>query len=107
MFSFGDRQRVKQLLVERLRRYFASVPGASPEEFLLEAVAREIDHRERTLNNGQPCRASAESAHSSSQSTFRPSPKATLATDDIHPWLCEQLAKLHYQRQYHQAEWCW
>ena len=42
MVGFGERNRLKHQLAERLGSYFAQVPGASPEEFLLEAVRKEI-----------------------------------------------------------------
>lgn len=98
MIECGERNRLKQQLAERLGNYFAQVPGASPEEFLLEAVQKEIAFRENTLNGGQPWRAPADGPVPPT-SAFRPPPPQTLPPEAVHGWLCRRLAALPRQRR--------
>jgi hypothetical protein len=92
-------------LAERVQNYLRSVPGASPEQFLLEAVRKEIDHRERKLNRGKPWRSSPSQDPADSQ--FRPHPQDTLPTEAIHHWLCHRLLILYRQQQYRRARRGW
>src|SRR5262245_37364142 len=69
-------------LAERVRNYFARHPEVSREEFLLDAVGRELTLRDRPETNPEP--------------TVRP----PLTEEDIrlHARLNERLAALHYER---------
>lgn len=85
MFDFNSNQQVRQRLRERLRHYFASVPGSSPEEFLLTAVQKEIDLRESALGQRR-------------DPAFHPLPKETLPTEAVHGWLWQRLAAVGRER---------
>lgn len=107
MIHFSDRSRVKQQLVERLGNYFAQVPGASPEEFLLEAVRKEIAFREHTLNGGRPWEAPSDRS-TDRTSAFQPPPAQTLPAEAIHGWLCRRLARLPRRRhRSSRSGWFW
>jgi hypothetical protein len=109
MVGFGERNRLKHQLAERLGSYFAQVPGASPEEFLLEAVRKEIAFRENTLNGGRPWHAPA-GGPTQHASAFRPLPQQTLPPEAIHGWLCRRLARLPRRRRSRRssgARWFW
>jgi hypothetical protein len=69
-------------LAQRLLRYLDQHPEVSREEFLHEAVRREIDRRE-----GQGA-------------TRRPTTRTPLTAEDIriHAWLSDRLEMLHYER---------
>ncbi len=105
MVDFGERNRLKHQLAERLGNYFSQVPGASPEEFLLEAVRKEIALRENTLNGGHPWRAPT-GGPTHPTSAFRPPPQQTLPSEAIHGWLCRRLARLPRQRR-RSSRACW
>ena len=72
---------VKQL-AERVRHYLARHPDVSPEEFLLDALGREV-----TLREGPDTSPGAAS-------------RPPLTEEDIrlHVWLNERLAALHRER---------
>jgi hypothetical protein len=106
MVDPSNRSRVKQQLAERLGNYFAQVPGASPEEFLLEAVRKEIAYREHTLNGGQPWGAPA-AGPTYRTSAFQPPPPQTLPSEAIHGWLCRRLARLPRRRRASRLGWFW
>jgi len=80
-------------LTERVRYYFDQHPEVSRDEFLLEALRREIYFRERQ----EAGRLVGWQDHRSSRwSTARPRP-----TDEdvrMHAWLAERLAVLHHER---------
>jgi hypothetical protein len=83
-------------LDERIRRYFDQHPEVSREEFLLDAVRREIHVREQwdTDHRAGPVRRGHPGANH--WSTARP---AITAEDiRIHTWLNERLAVLHHER---------
>ena len=83
-------------LAERVRQYFDQHPEVSREEFLLDAVRKEIRTREQreTGNGASPARR--ERQRTNRWSTARPS----LTAEDIriHAWLTERLAALHHER---------
>jgi hypothetical protein len=83
-------------LSERVRHYFDQHPEVSRQEFLLEAVRREIHFREQreTGNGAGPVRR--QDKGTSRWSTARP----RLSAEDIrlHAWLTERLAVLHHER---------
>jgi hypothetical protein len=68
-------------LVERVFRYLDQHPEISRAEFLLEAVHREIDRRER-------------------QEAIRTSARRRPSAEDVrlHAWLSDRVAMLHYER---------
>jgi hypothetical protein len=83
-------------LSERVRHYFDQHPEDSREEFLLEAVWREIHfHEPRETGNGAG-RVPWEGAWTSNWSAAR----LPRSAEDIriHAWLAERLAALHYER---------
>jgi hypothetical protein len=83
-------------LAKRVRRYFDQPPEVSPEEFLLEAVQREIHFREqREAGNGAGL-ARREGQGTSSWATHR----RPVSAEDIrlHACLTERLAVLNYER---------
>jgi hypothetical protein len=83
-------------LAERVRHYFDRHPEVSREEFLREAVQREIYLREQTdteAGTGPRGRTDGEAAH-----RFRARPALTAEDIRIHAWLTERLAMLHYER---------
>jgi hypothetical protein len=82
---------VKGRLDERLKNYFAHVPEASREQFLLEALQNEMDRREQQLNGGQPWPAAR-------TRSFRPAPPPTLPSEAVHDWLCARLQMLEQTR---------
>ncbi len=69
-------------MAERVRRYFVRHPDVAPEEFLRDAVGRELARRE------------------GSGASPRPAHRPTLTEEDIriHTWLNERLAVLHRER---------
>jgi len=83
-------------LAERVRHYFDQHPEVSREEFLLDAVRREIHAREprETGNGARPARREGQGTNR--WSTARP----PLSAEDIriHAWLNERLAMLHHER---------
>jgi hypothetical protein len=74
------------LLAERLRSYFDRHPEVSREAFLLDAVQREIDSRERQVKQ-------AASRHGR-RHRIQPSAEDLR----IHNWLNERLAAVHRER---------
>jgi hypothetical protein len=83
-------------LPERVRHYFDQHPEVSPEEFLLEAVRRQIHSREqRQAGNGVGL-ARREGQITSRLSTRR----RTLSAEEIrlHTKLTERLALLNYEQ---------
>jgi len=80
----------------RVRHYFDEHPEASREEFLLEALRREIHFRRQRQLGKEAGRVRWEGARTSSSSAARP----PLSAEDIciHAWLAERLALLHYER---------
>ena len=83
-------------LAERVRHYFNHHPEVSREQFLLEAVQREIYFREQqeTGNGAGPERRTGGGV------SRRFSARPALSAEDIriHAWLTERLAMLHYER---------
>src|ERR1700736_6923122 len=72
-------------LVERLRNFFYRVPGVSPQQFLLEALRRELDRREQTLDGNRPWPPPRRLPFGW-QSPYRPEPAATLPPALVHEW---------------------
>lgn len=110
MVEFSDRNRAKQQLAERLGNYFAQVPGASPEEFLLEAVRKEMVFRENTLNGGRPWGTPTHAGAAYRSAAFQPPPAETLPPEAIHGWLCQRLAQLPRPRRSRRSRrpvWFW
>jgi hypothetical protein len=92
-------------VAQRVQNYLANDPGASPEEFLLAAVAQEIERREQTLNGGKPwsrVSATVNSPQSNLQRTFA---RPTLAPEAIHAWLCMRLLALENKRKSRRPRW--
>jgi hypothetical protein len=83
-------------LVERVRRYFNQHPEVSRDEFLLEAIRREIRFREERKTGNGAGLARREGQGTSGWYIARP----PLTAEDIliHAWLNERLAMLHYER---------
>jgi len=84
-------------LAERVRHFFDQHPEVAREEFLLEAVRREIHFREQreTGNGAGTVRRGGEGT--SRWSIARP----PLSAEDIriHAWLIERMAVVDYERQ--------
>jgi len=97
-FSFPESNRVPPVkrLAERVRHYFDQHPEVSREEFLVEAVRREMYHREHNEIKAGSGPARRESRDSNFGSTNR----SPLSAEDIrvHAWLMERLAVLHHER---------
>jgi hypothetical protein len=83
-------------LAERVRHYFEQHPEVSREEFLLEALGREMQLRERWGIGAGTGSARRERQTASLRSTGRP----PLTAEDfrIHAWLLERLAAVNYER---------
>src|SRR5260370_39369727 len=83
-------------LAERVRDYLEQHPEVSREEFLLEAVRREIRFREQRATGNGAGGARREGDGTNRWSTARP----PLRAEDIriHAWLIEHQAVLHYER---------
>jgi hypothetical protein len=83
-------------LAERVRHYFDRHPEASQEEFLLDAVGREIVVREREDDGNGHLHTRPEGQRTGPRSGYRP----PLTEEDIriHAWLNERLAALHRER---------
>jgi hypothetical protein len=83
-------------LVERVRHYFDRHPEVSRDEFLLEAIRREIYSREQKQTGNGAGLGRQESQGTSRWSIARP----PLTAEDIriHAWLNERLAMLHHKR---------
>jgi hypothetical protein len=83
-------------LAERVRQYFNKHPEVSRQEFLLQAVLREIHFRERMATGSGTGSARREGEGTSRWSTARP----PLSAEDIriHARLIERLAALNYER---------
>jgi hypothetical protein len=83
-------------VTERIRHYFNQHPEVSREEFLLEALRREVYFREQQDAGNGTRLARREDQESSRWSTIRRRPTA----EDIrmHAWLAKRLAALHYER---------
>jgi hypothetical protein len=83
-------------LAERVRHYLAQHPELGRERFLLEAIQREIDFREKreTANGAWHTRLEGEGIKK--WSSARP----PLCAEDIrlHAWLSGRLAILNYER---------
>ncbi|SRR5579871_5093114 len=83
-------------LVDHVRRYFDRHPEVSREEFLLEAVRREIHAREQreTDRRARPMLRAHRGANRWSTT------RSPLTAEDIriHAWLNERLAVLHHER---------
>jgi hypothetical protein len=79
-------------LARRVRYYFDQHPEVSRQEFLLEAVRREIHFREQK----EARRARRQRARAGRLSFIRP----PLSAEDLrlHALLSERLAALHYER---------
>jgi hypothetical protein len=87
-------------LAERVRYYFDRHPEASREEFLLEAIRREIHFREQREKRNR-----GENQEAGRFSIARPAGGARLKRAStsaeairLHAWLNERLAVLHYER---------
>jgi hypothetical protein len=83
-------------LAERVRHYLDQHPEVSREEFLLEAVQREIHFREQKETRHRPEPERQERRGTGLGSSARP----RLSAEDIriHAWLIERLAVLHHER---------
>lgn len=83
-------------LADRLRRYFDEHPEVSREDFLRDAVRREIHAREQRETDYRAWSTRRADRESNRWSTARPRPSA----EDIriHAWLSERLAVLHHKR---------
>jgi hypothetical protein len=83
-------------LAERVRHYFDQHLGVSREQFLLEAIRREIDFREQreTENGAEP--AQREDEGTDRWSTARPTLSAEVIR--LQGWLSERLAMVNYER---------
>jgi hypothetical protein len=83
-------------LAQRVDDYFSQHPDVSRQEFLLEALQREIRFREqREARNG------AGLGHGEAQwSTGWSHARSPLSAEDtrIHRWLVERLARVDYER---------
>jgi hypothetical protein len=88
----------KTRLTERLHNYFANVPEASREQFLLEALQKEMDRREQQSNGGQPWPAPR-------PRSFQPTPPPTLPSEAVHGWLCQRLQMLEETRPRRRNRW--
>jgi hypothetical protein len=84
-------------LAERVRHYFDLHPEIARENFLLDALSKEIDYHEQREVGDEAGRARREGKGTNRWSTVRPQ----LSAEDIrlHAWLTERLAVLHYERQ--------
>ena len=83
-------------VMERVHHYFARHPEVSREDFLLDAVGREIDFLERPDAASGPWQPGAEGQ----RIKLSPASRQPLTGEDIrlHVWLNERLAILHQQR---------
>jgi len=83
-------------LAARVRYYFDQHPGVSRQEFLLEAVQRQMHFHERTETEQGTGLARWQRRAITRWSTARP----PLSAEDIrlHAWLSERLAVLHRER---------
>ncbi len=83
-------------LAERVRHYFDQHPGVAREEFLLDAVRREILFREQEEMRSGARTVGRKGGGTIRRSTDRP----PLSAEDlrIHALLAERLAILHYER---------
>jgi len=83
-------------LAERVRHYFDQHPDVAREEFLLDAVRKEILFRERKEMRNRGGIVGRERERSNRRSTDRP----PLSVEDIriHALLAERVAVLHYER---------
>jgi hypothetical protein len=83
-------------LVLRVRHYFDRHPEAGREEFLLDAIRREVSFREReeTRHGSGTARREGEGTHQ--RSAIRPPPSAEHIR--IRASVAQRLAVLHYER---------
>jgi hypothetical protein len=83
-------------LASRVRQYFDLHPEVSREEFLLEALQREIQFREQTEMGTRVGPGRRFGGGAARRFPARPA----LSAEDIriHTWLTERLALLHYER---------
>jgi hypothetical protein len=83
-------------LTERVRHYFDRHPDVAREQFLLEAVRKEIDFREqREAEHGAgPARRHGEGTNRPSTVWRRPSAEDLR----LHAWLTERLEAVSYER---------
>ena len=82
-------------LVKRVRHYFDQHPEVGREEFLLRAVRREIDLRERN-ERWTSVNAGEDSKDTSRRFTTRPPLTPEYIRDSAR--LAQRLAAIHYQR---------
>jgi hypothetical protein len=83
-------------VVEHVRHYFDQHPEVPPEEFLLEALRREVHFREQKEPVGElglACRKSQRAYR-----RFSVWPQVTAEDIRFHAWLNERLAALDYER---------
>jgi hypothetical protein len=83
-------------LDERHRRYFDRHPEVSPEQFLLQALRREIHLREQCpTGDGDGSRRRIVQ-----EAPVQSAARAPVRAEDIrvHAWLRQRLAKLHHER---------
>ncbi len=80
-------------LAERVRHYFNQHPEVGREEFLFDALQREIVFLEKKDISSGAGAVRREDANSNRRHTIRPA----LTAEDIliHAWLAERLAVLH------------
>ena len=87
-------------LAERLSNYFANVPEASREQFLVDALQKEIGRREQQFNGGRPWPAPK-------TRRFRPAPPPTLPSEVVHDWLCQRLEVMDQTRRRRRGRRSW
>jgi hypothetical protein len=96
LFAKTKPMRPVNRLAQRVRRYFDQHPEVSREDFLIEAIRREIRFRERNNPSKEPG-----PVHRGSQQFYRSfkfRPRITAEDIRVHSWLNERLAMLDYER---------
>ena len=83
-------------LAQRVGYYFDRHPEASRDEFLLEALQRQLDCREQWESRNRAGFGSPQYQEAQRRSITRP----VVSAEDIriHAWLNERLAVLHHER---------
>jgi hypothetical protein len=83
-------------LTDRVRNYFDRHPEVSRDEFLLDALSREMDCREQRERWNGAGFAGRQDKKGTRWSTARPRPSPEEI--HLHAWLSERLAILHHER---------
>jgi hypothetical protein len=107
MYALAEPVAPRATLAERLTNYFANVAGVSPHQFLLEAVEKEIERREKDLNGGKPWPRAAEAGPTPRFAAYHPAPPETLPAEAVPNWLCERLRWLHRRQRARRGRWPW